>query len=915
MSYPSRNLDTLPSVQVSKTSRFQSPLNKRSRPQCPVDVIPRQRLLDLLDLPAQLTLVIAPAGYGKTTLVCNWLEAHSRPVAWVTLEESDGEVRLFLTHLVVAAQNVIPDFGRDLIEQLEGDRLPPVTVVAEMLFQALIEIEQQLVVILDDYHLLGGSEVHALISELLRLRPHRLHLVITARHDPPLPLVDLRLHAGIVELRGSDLRFSESETLRLFEGALPGSLDEREIGELVRGTEGWVMSLRLAKLYLRQEQGFASLSRALEAGAQHAGDYLAEEVFSRLPQWIRTFLERTAILERLCASACCAVTDGEMTEADAQLALLWLSQNGIFTVVLDDASEWFQYHALFRRLVTQQMRRHYTATQIDRFNRLASRWHAERGYIEGAIRHALAAGDRLEALQIFAEARTAMMNAEEWVALARLVRIFPRDFIDQQPELLLADLWIARSQNDTKTVRANIARTNAILNARLEKLTDLDSDAQAIARRWISELEALNSFACFWNCDTACTIRHGLQCLALTTPTQLYIRDFAATFTAMAYQVSGDLSSAYALLEERRRESWTSGPLAQKHILLRMAFVQSLAGELMALRTTTDQMIEIDKELPWTELSAAAYYLRALVGYVQNDLVAVLSIAPGLLARRYQVSPRYYMQCAYILVLTYHALGRPEAAKEVVDNAVSYVKDVNAPEYLPLADGLQAVLALREGNLEEADLLLRKHVPVTLTPMVFMYDVHMLLLRLYLRLNTVESLQSLSRLLSRLEPFLEATHSVRFLIETLALKALYLQRCGQAQAALDAMERSIRLAEPGGYIRVHADLGKEILGLLEQIQSRGVAPLLTTAIHAAIVSENTVQAKTITPIQNDLAVILTFREQEVLRLMGERLTNQEIAQILTISPQTVKRHSLNIFRKLNVTNRRAASLYARELSQ
>ena len=143
----------------------------------------------------------------------------------------------------------------------------------------------------------------------------------------------------------------------------------------------------------------------------------------------------------------------------------------------------------------------------------------------------------------------------------------------------------------------------------VEKLTDLDSDVQAIARRWISELEALNSFACFWNCDTACTIRHGLQCLALTTPTQLYIRDFAATFTAMAYQVSGDLSSAYALLEERRRESWTSGPLAQKHILLRMAFVQSLAGELMALRTTTDQMIEIDKELPWTELSAAAYYL------------------------------------------------------------------------------------------------------------------------------------------------------------------------------------------------------------------------------------------------------------------------------------------------------------------
>ena len=384
------------------------------------DVVVRPRLLKLLEQKVGLTLVVAPAGYGKTTLLCNWLEHAQLPSAWVSLDAAVNNLYQFLSYLVTAVHEVFPHFGPELVEQLAASSLPPHTVVLEMLCDALDAIDQEFVLVLDDYHAVSSPEIHALLADLVRKLPSSLQLVIAARYDPPLPLTSLRARGQIVEIRSRDLSFTEAETRELLAGSLSAPLAASEISELVRGTEGWVVSLQLARLYLRQEQGFATLGQALDVGAQRAIDFLSEEVLAHLPQAIHEFLLQTAVLERLCARACAAVSDIGITAAAAQASLNWLVTNGIFTVPLDDTQEWFRYHALLRQFIAQQLRRQYPAARIAGLHRRASQWCAAAGYIEEAIHHALAAGDKAEALRVFAQVRPALMNAEDWPQLAPL---------------------------------------------------------------------------------------------------------------------------------------------------------------------------------------------------------------------------------------------------------------------------------------------------------------------------------------------------------------------------------------------------------------------------------------------------------------------------------------------------------------
>lgn len=905
-------------LQAKDAVQFQIRQNRLRRPRCPVDVIPRPRLLQLLDAPARLTVVVAPAGYGKTTLICNWLDSRRQPAAWVTLASDDSGLREFLMQTLLAVQIVLPSFGDGLLERFESNTLPPIAVIAEMLYQAFADAGQDLVLVLDDYHLLGDSEVHALLTALLSLHPLHLHLVITARHDPPLPLLSLRLHDRIVEIRGTDLRFSEKETLRLFEGQWAEPLSKTEINELVRGTDGWVMALRLAKLFFLQEQGFASLGKALDAGSYHAVEFLSEEVFVRLPQQVQVFLMRTAVLEQLCPGVCAAV--GEVSEHDARAILRWLEDHGIFTVAMDEAHVWFEYHTLFRRLIKQQMGNAFTPQQIGEFHHLASTWYLNNGYTDDAIRHALMAGERGAALKIFAQVRPAIMNMQGWLRLANLIRLFPEEIRAREPELLIAEMWIARIQNDTKAVRANLAGAEAALLLQREQLSTPDREGREALAQLQGELEALKMFVCYWSMDATATIRHGLNCLALIPQEDTFVRIFVVIFLSLAHHMQGDLQAAYRVVDEYARSVWMLGPVYQMHVLTARGFVESIAADLPALRTTVEQMIALVRELPWTEESAIAYALRLQVDYAQNDLPAVVAQAHDFVERRYQISPRQYTQCAYLLAMAYHALGRHNEAHQIADSAVVYVNELNAVGYVPMVSGLQAELALREGRVEDADLHLRGMDSTPMISTANIYEPRMTLARLYLRQNTVDSLQAAADLLARLETMLEATHRTQFLSETLALKALYLQRCEKLADACVCLDRAIRLAEPGGNLRVFVNLGEELLSLLEYAQRKEVAPLFTAAIRTAILSESAALPAKRPPVQDDrpvqdnLAVVLTFREQEVLTLLGEHLTNQEIAGILNISPETVKRHCLSIYRKLNVKNRRAAAVLAKDLA-
>ncbi len=883
------------------------------------EIVARPRLLTLFEPEAELTLVIAAAGYGKTTLLCDWLSALHRPAAWLTLDGDDDNLVQFLTYLTLAMRRPFPGFGDALFDQLAAPTLPPPPLLAAMLHRAFESIDQPCILVLDDYHLIRRPEIHAVLTELLRNPPAPLRLVIAARHDPPLPLNSLRAQGRVAEIRSSDLRFTQAETHQLLEGSLPAPIDPRDLAELVRSTEGWPVSLQLTRLYLRQEQGFASLQRALEVGTRRAMDFLAEEVFSQLPEAVQTFLMQTAVLERLCAGACAAVCDPVLTAGDAQALLSWLEARGIFTVALDDEERCFQYHALFQQFMLQQLRRHAPPAQIAELHRRASRWCLSEGFTAEAIRHTLTAGDEDEAVGIFTRMRRQLIDVEDWSRLAQTLRIFSPDLIAQQPELLLAQAWEARSRNDHARVGALLKQASGLLTM-LQGEPAPQTPAHNCARL-TGEVDALLSFLYHWRGDAAATIEHGHRALQLLPPEDSYMRSFALLMLTASCQANGDLPGAYALLDAYANAVGPTAPIAQVHVPICRGFLQSIAGDLRALHESIGQLLASGKvNTTGTDIYGLAHYFQATVHYYQNDLPAVALVLAEPLARRYRLVPRHVIQCAYLLALSYQALQRPDDAHQVAASVLHYAQELGTLELMPLVNGLRAELALRQGRLDDAGLLLRDLAPLTPAPMPFAYVPHMTLARFYLHQNSVESLQAAGALLGQLQEIAETQHNIRALLQTLALKAVYWQVSGARTLALETLAHALRLAEPGGYIRIFADLGSGISGLLEELQPQGVTPLLIAAIRAAVAAEQLKPTAIVLPrkqaapaVDDNLAVLLTFREQEVLRLLGERLTNQEIAQLLCISTETVKRHSISIFRKLQVKNRRAASLYARQL--
>ena len=382
-------------------------------------------------------------------------------------------------------------------------------------------------------------------------------------------------------------------------------------------------------------------------------------------------------------------------------------------------------------------------------------------------------------------------------------------------------------------------------------------------------------------------------------------------------QATGERAAAYALLDRYADELNPEDYIGQMHWLTSRVVLYALEGDLSPLAATADAMLQLSVGHLWTEPLGVAHCFRVDVHYWRNELADIEQLALAVLAHRYQLAPRYVVQTACILALAYQAQGRTVDANAVATAELLYIETNGLTEMRPYLHALQADLALRRGNVDAAAALLRETAQTPLVPTQFHYTPHQVLLRLYLQQNTTTSLDAAGELLERVERFWTALGHAQVLLELLVLKALYWQACGNPSAALETLAQAARLAEPHGNIRVLADRGTQIDGLLVKLQQTGVAPLLVAAARAVIAAETLQAARAAPPslsMTSDLAVLLTLREQEVLQLLGEHLTNQEIAARLGISSETVKRHSISIFRKLDVKNRRTATLYARQLA-
>ena len=408
----------------------------------------RERLGHSLD--RSLTLVCAPAGYGKTTLLSEWLAGSGHPYAWLSLDESDDDLAVFLNYFIAAIRTAYPQACADTLGLLAAPELPPPTRLAHTLANDLEALPCQpgpadgrcCILVLDDFHLLRNEAIAALLGEIWRHPPRTVHLILSTRRDPPLPLDVLRARGELSEIRVQELRFTRDEVAVFMQQATGLPLDEQAIALLAERTEGWPAGLRLAALTLTTHDDIYGHLAELPADNRYVMDYLMGEVLSHIPAATQEFLLKTSILDRLSGPLCDAVTGVAAAPWNGQAYLEWLAQAGLFTWSMDPQQQWYHCHHLFRRLLRIQLEQRHSPEEIAKLHIRASAWLAGNGFVDEAIEHSLTAGDVAEAIRLVETHRHAAMNQERWPDLQRWLGRLPRQVIDEHPELVLAEAWL-----------------------------------------------------------------------------------------------------------------------------------------------------------------------------------------------------------------------------------------------------------------------------------------------------------------------------------------------------------------------------------------------------------------------------------------------------------------------------------------
>lgn len=877
---------------------------KLYRPPLPPDWVPRLQLLDRLQQQRQrpLTLVCAPAGFGKSTLLSAWLERSDWRSAWLSLDDGDSDLRTFLSHIVAAVRTLFPEFGHDTQALLHAVKLPPVPALASSFSNELDEIDEPFLLMLDDYHVIHDSAIHELVTKLLRHPPHALHLALAARHDPPLPINSLRAHAAVSEIRSQDLRFSLEETLVFLRQALNPQIDEAQAALLKEKTEGWIAGLRLAALSAWRKDSEVKLA-ALNSNDAYLLDYFASEVLAQQPAALQEFLVKTSILDRLQGSLCEAVARQSDLAAPGKTYLAWLEELNLFIVPLDDRREWFRYHQLFRQLLRHQLERLYPPSDIAELHRRASRWLAAHDLLEEAVQHALLAADAAVAAQIVAQQRHVLMNQDDWRRLEILLQILPPEVVETQTELLLTRAWCAYNRYTLLQMPALIDQTETLI---AEQSTELPA-----ARSWRGELAFFRSYQAYWANDLPGILSYARQALEDLPLEWWHARIMARLFLASAYHMLGDPASAAAAFSASLAEAQTNGPYLMRSFLI-TDFVHWYAGDLQAVADAADRVLALGEHHLYAQTVNWARYFKGIVHYHRNQLAEAEQDLSAVVLDRYQAHMQCLVHSAIALAFTYQAQQQPAQALAVAEMLPTFLYEMGNTILLPLVHAFQADLALRQGRLAAASQWVAQAQPAALSLMPHFFAQHLVLPRVLLAQDTSASWQAAVDRLAQLRQFAESLHHTHVLIEVLAVQAVLFEAQGDRSAALASLERAIALAQPGGFIRPFVELGPAMRPLLRQLQDQGVAPHYIAQILVAFATPQPSEPATL-PEPPELIEPLTRRELEVLAMLEQRLSTKEIAARLFISPGTAKLHTLHIYQKLQVNARRAAVAKAQSL--
>jgi LuxR family maltose regulon positive regulatory protein len=934
---------------------------KLLRPRLPGDAVDRPRLLAALERGRDVPLLVlsGPAGFGKTTLLSQWLAAPPtpRPAAWLTLDERD-DAPGFVAHLVAALRQLTPDVGRATLGLL---RLPgpvrPADLGASLAEELLAPAPADgAVLVLDDLQEVADPGVYEVLDALLRHPPPGLRLVAATRVDPPLPLARWRARGQLVELRAVDLRFTVAEAGAFLGCALPVPPSPADVALLTERTEGWAAGLRLAAVALGSSPP-AAVAAALSGRRQGlAADYLLDDVLACQPPAVQDFLLRTALPERLCAPLCDALLraapDGAPSAPPvpdpAQTLLAFVVRANLFLTPLDEpgprapaapassggedgrpagALTWYRYHPLFRDLLLQQLRARRGPGAVLALHARAGAWFAARGMVEEGLQHLLAAGDTAGAVALVERHAGPALVAEAWPALERWLSLLPPAAGHRRPAAVLARAWVAQRRARWDVLPALLTEAQDLLDAPppgggparagAGGASPEAPDRVALTR----ELDALTAAVRFGAGDLAGARAAADRALA-GPPAGHHARGLAVFYAALC-----DLAAEGVDAAARRLGAVTpatgAGPAAGAAYdvagaLLGVGWAQLLAGR-------THEAERLGRALLARGgaggVPAGRWWGHVLLGAVRYEWDHLQDAAghfEAALAERDAAPLNAVREATFGLALALQAQGRPAAAAGALDRLSDALLTTANPRQFAAVDVLRAHLALRRGDPAAAGRWLRSGAGVPPQHLLHSLLVVAPLTRAWADLGLAAAAPApgaaRTAVVARIDALVAEAgqlHLTTRQAQALALRALALDAQGREDAALDALEGALALGEQGGLVRTFLDLGPPLAGLLRRLAAARRSPGdYPQRLFAAAAGVSPAAARDRRPLGAEdggvLVEPLTGRELEVLARLARGLPNKEIAAELLISPETVKRHAANVYAKLGAPGRRQA---------
>ena len=894
---------------------------KLKRPPIVGDHVHRLQLLERLNQRRQrpLTLISAPAGYGKSTLVSCWLESCDLPSAWLSLDESDNDLHLFISYLLAAVQAVSPAAGKEIQSMLNAPELPPQSILSNILINELDKIEQAFILCLDDYHVIQNTAIHDLFVAILKHPPRAVHLVLASRIDPPLPLTSLRAKGAMTEIRVQDLRFSLAETTEYLQKMIGKTVEDKVVSLLGRKTEGWITGLRLAALSLRHRGDLNEVLTDLPDDNRYVMDYMVAEVLSHQQPHIQEYLLSTSILNRFCAPLCEAVCVADSGSDQCHIGgrdfIDWVEQANLFIIPLDDEHGWFRYHHLFQDILKRHLKRRVSLDGIEKLHRLAGTWFDDKGLIEEALHHYLAGGDTRAAVRLIARHRFDLMNRERWQRLERWLGMLPADRLERYPELLMTKAWLCE-------IKVRLSEMDALIRKAEELIADGLSNPTTTTDALTAEFKTLKSFVLYLQGDGQGTIAITKSAIGNIDPRALSVQGVCHVMLAAGYQMSGKLKDAYTTLRNALKKNVPRGTAYQSWLHSGLCFVQWMAADLTGIRQGARQLIKLghDSELPRS--IAFGHYFSGIFCYLRDELAEAEAQLGLAVQDQYKADTVNYSHSTFALVLCLQAQFRPEEASDVLERLIGHALETDNSELLAISQAFQAELALRQGNIPKAGQWAQNYDPCPFYPRYRFYLPPLTLVKVHLAVNTKQSHEKAHDLLSQLHEYYSAIHSTCTLIDILALQSINHDARFEEAESFEKLIEAIRLAEPDNIIRPFLDLGPKMADLLGRLANQDVSIKFVGTLLKAFRSElaDAVQSglSASAPAKQasaDTGYInsLSKREHEIMSLLTQRLSNKEIAEKLFLSAKTVKAHLYNIYQKLNVKTRRQAVEKARVL--